>query len=400
MRIGTEAKKAMKIGALCAIAYLTVYIIRNVLGAVTPQLVEAGYSEAYIGSVSSLYFVAYAIGQLINGAIGDRMKPKTMICMGLMGAGVSNFVFSQVIATPLVATVAYTCTGYFLSMIYGPMTKLVSENTQPPYTTRCSLGYDFASFFGSPVAGVLAAVFAWQRVFTLSSVIVIAMALVGSACFTAFEKKGIVQYGQYQPKAKGTGNIKVLLEHRIVKFCFISVLTGVVRTSVVFWLPTYIAQHLGFSPTTAATIYTVATLVISMTSFVAVFTYEKLGHNMDKTILLMFSTSAVMFLLTYLVKLPGANLVCIILAIMASNGSASMLWSRYCPSLRDTGMVSSATGFIDFLSYMSAATANLIFANAVASIGWGKLILVWFGLMVVGVIVALPYKKWWEKPIS
>ena len=58
MRIGTEAKKAMKIGALCAIAYLTVYIIRNVLGAVTPQLVEAGYSEAYIGSVSSLYFLA------------------------------------------------------------------------------------------------------------------------------------------------------------------------------------------------------------------------------------------------------------------------------------------------------------------------------------------------------
>ena len=38
----------------------------------------------------------------------------------------------------------------------------------------------------------------------------------------------------------------------------------------------------------------------------------------------------------------------LILAIMASNCAASMLWSRYCPSLRDTGMVSSATGFLDF----------------------------------------------------
>ena len=130
-----------------------------------------------------------------------------------------------------------------------------------------------------------------------------------------------------------------------------------------------------------------------MTSFVAVFVYEKLGHNMDKTILLMFSTSAVMFLLTFLVKQPVLNMVCIVLAIMASNGAASMLWSRYCPSLRDTGMVSSATGFLDFLSYMSAATANLIFADAATTIGWGWLILVWFGLMVVGVIIALPYKK-------
>ena len=56
-------------------------------------------------------------------------------------------------------------------------------------------------------------------------------------------------------------------------------------------------------------------------------------------------------------------------------------------------MVSSATGFLDFLSYMSAATANLIFADAATTIGWGWLILVWFGLMVVGVIIALPYKN-------
>jgi len=70
-----------------------------------------------------------------------------------------------------------------------------------------------------------------------------------------------------------------------------------------------------------------------------------------------------------------------------------MLWSRYCPSLRDTGMVSSATGFLDFLSYMAAAAANLIFANAASAIGWGNLILVWLGLMIVGVVIMLPYDR-------
>ena len=78
---------------------------------------------------------------------------------------------------------------------------------------------------------------------------------------------------------------------------------------------------------------------------------------------------------------------------MSSNGAATMLWSRYCPSLRDTGMVSSATGFLDFMSYMAAAASSTIFANAVSLIGWGNLILVWFGLMIVGVVVALPYDK-------
>ena len=101
----------------------------------------------------------------------------------------------------------------------------------------------------------------------------------------------------------------------------------------------------------------------------------------------------IFFLLTYLISVPAVNIVCIVLAIMSSNGAATMLWSRYCPSLRETGMVSSATGFLDFLSYMAAAAANLIFANAVTSIGWGNLILVWAGVVLAGVIVALPYKR-------
>ena len=107
--------------------------------------------------------------------------------------------------------------------------------------------------------------------------------------------------------------------------------------------------------------------------------------------------STVFFGLTYLVSLPFLNIVFIVLAIMSSSGAATMLWSRYCPSLRDTGMVSSATGYLDFLSYSAAAAANLIFANAATTLGWGNLILVWTGLVTLGVIVALPYRKIFKK---
>ena len=219
------------------------------------------------------------------------------------------------------------------------------------------------------------------------------MSLACFSFFSLFERRGIVKYGQYKAEKKGVKNIGILFKHKIVKFSFISILTGVVRTSVVFWLPTYISQHLKFSTEASARIFTAATLVISFTAFIAIFIYEKLGYDIDKTILLMFSSSAVFFTLTYFVSQPVLNIICIVLAIMSSNGAASMLWSRYCPSLRDTGMVSSATGFLDFLSYMSAAAANLIFANAATAIGWGALILVWAGLMLIGIVIALPYDK-------
>lgn len=393
MKMKKNVKKAVLLGSLCSVSYLAVYIARNILGAVTPQMLDGGFDEGFIGAISSVYFVCYAVGQLINGAVGDKIHAKWMIFMGLFGAGVTNIVFSLVSASPVMAVVAYGFTGFFLSMIYGPMTKVVSENVEPIYATRCSLGYTFASFFGSPSAGILASFLAWQSVFAVSSGFLFLMAVLSFGFFTAFEKKGVVKYGQYKPSEKGVKNIKVLFERNIVKFTFISILTGVVRTSVVFWLPTYINQYLGFEADASATIFTVATFAISFTAFIAVFTYERLGHDMDKTLLLMFFCAVIFFALTYFVKLPVLNIVFIVLAIMSSNGAASMLWSRYCPSLRDTGMVSTATGFLDFVSYMAAATANLVFANAVGEIGWGNLILIWIGLMILGVVVALPYKK-------
>ena len=147
-----NAKKAIKIGSLCFVAYLAVYFARNVLGVVTPAMQAQGFAKDAIGVASSIFFYTYAVGQLINGAIGDKIKAKYMMGIGLAMAGVSNFLFAQfnlASATygtiPIGAYIAYGATGYFLSMVYGPMTKVVSENTEMPYTTRCSLGYTFAA---------------------------------------------------------------------------------------------------------------------------------------------------------------------------------------------------------------------------------------------------------------
>ena len=173
----------------------------------------------------------------------------------------------------------------------------------------------------------------------------------------------------------------------------ISVLTGIVRTTVVFWLPTYLSQYLGFASDQSAMLFTVATFIISSSAFVAVFLYERLRRNLDVTMLVSFVSAAVCFLLVFLVKQRIVNIVLMILAILSSNCAASMLWSRYCPSLRDTGVTSSATGFLDFMSYMAASASSAIFANAVSGIGWQGLILVWFALMVAGVAVSLPFGR-------
>jgi len=394
LKLSKSAKKAVLLGGMCAVSYLAVYVARNILSAVSPQMIESGgFTNENIGTLSSVFFISYATGQLINGSVGDKIKAKWMVSMGLLFAGVCNLLFSLLSGSVIAAYISYAATGFFLSMIYGPITKVVAENTELLYATRCSLGFTFASFLGTPFAGVLGASMDWKATFSVSSAMLAVTGVLCLMAFTAFEKKGLIEYNKYKKQKSEGGSVKVLLKHDIVKFTLISILTGVVRTTVVFWLPTYISQYLGFSTQSASVAFTVATFVISMTSFIAIFVYERLNRNMSLTILLAFSFTTLCFLLVFFVKIPIVNIVLLVLAIMSSNSAATMLWSRYCPSLRDTGMVSAATGFLDFVSYMAAAASSTLFANAVSDIGWGNLILVWAGLMMIGVIVALPYKK-------
>ncbi|MBE6904349.1 MAG: MFS transporter [Ruminococcaceae bacterium] len=397
MKENSAVKKAVLIGSMCAISYLSVYLARNVLGAVAPQMEELKVIDKTLsGNLSSLFFVAYAIGQLINGLLGDKIKAKYMISFGLLFSGVCNIVFALFAHLPFMAYAAYGMTGFFLSMIYGPMTKTVAENVDPKYAPRCSLGYNFASFFGSPLAGVLAFLFVWQTTFYVSSIVLIVMGICCFLGFLFFEKQGMLQYHKFdKPKNEGSfkQSVEVLLKHKIIKFTVISIVTGVIRITVIYWLTTYISDYLGFSADTAAIIYTVATLVISVAAFVSVFVYERLGCNMNATLLIAFSVAAVSFLLVYFLAQPVLNIIFMVLGVFASNCASSMLWSCYCPSLRDTGMVSGATGFLDFVNYITAAVASSLFAAAVTTIGWGLLILIWFALMTVGVIICLPYKK-------
>lgn len=391
-----EEKKSVRVavflGGICSVSYLAVYIIRNMLSAVTPQLIETTkVTNEDIGVISSAFFVTYAVGQLVNGILGDKIKAKYMVGFGLFISALMNWLLCVCIGERTIAAIVYGMLGFFLSMIYAPMVKIISENTKLHHAENCNLALAFAALFGTPVAGVIAGLFSWKIAFYVISMVA---ALVGGIYFISIsrmEKNGLIQcQEQRKVKEKEKGNICILLKRGIVLFTLISALTGIIRTAVMFWFPTYISQYLGFDSNTAAFIFSAATLVISVSSFVGRFFYERLHRNMRVALLLFFSVAAMGFFLLYFIKVPVLNVALITLAVLASNCASSMIWVVYCPSLRDTGMVSTATGYLDFISYIAAAVSNLLFTNAVSKIGWRNLILVWAVLMGIGVVAMVP----------
>lgn len=390
-----DSKYAFYIGAICVLGYVACYFAKNLLGVLSPYMIEEGfYDVQYIGLLSTANMFFYAIGQLINGIIGDRIKAKYMIGCGLFFTGICYLVMAFFNAGMLV-TVVYSLSGFFLSMLYAPMMKVIAENTSTVHAIRCCLGLAYAALAGTPIVGMLAIVFHWNVVFIVCGFSLMFVGILSFVCFYMFEKTGIIQYKHIQKSSQKSGGIKVLLQYAIVKFSFVAILSGIVRTSVVFWIPTYLSQYLELSTASATTIFTVMTLAQSVTPHITmVLIYGNLlKRDMNRMILVMFASGAVSFLMMYVVPNIAVNILFLFLAVLAANGASNVLWNAYCPSLKDTGMVSTVTGYLDFLSYAAAALANQLFANAVSSIGWGNLILVWGGLMLVGVLVAVPIRK-------
>ena len=99
------------------------------------------------------------------------------------------------------------------------------------------------------------------------------------------------------------------------------------------------------------------------------------------------------FYVSFSCKTAGFEYFLLSIAVLMGNCASSMIWVVYCPSLSDTGMVSTTTGYLDFISYAAASVSNIFFGNAVAKIGWGRLILVWAALMGIGAVAVISTKR-------
>ena len=78
---------------LCAITYIIALFGRMSYSAVMVALIANGsMDEAQAGLIGTALFVVYGVSQIFSGLIGDRISPKKMIFVGLIGSGILNLI--------------------------------------------------------------------------------------------------------------------------------------------------------------------------------------------------------------------------------------------------------------------------------------------------------------------
>lgn len=382
-----NTQKAWRIGSFCIATYLASYVTRNILSVSTPEMIkEAFFTKEYTGLLSSICFIFYAAGQLINGFIGDRVHPKYMIIMGLGISSVSTFVI-PIFDSRILHFTAFALIGFGLSMLRGPLMKVISENTAATHARMICTLFSMAGFAGPLIASILSIFFKWRAVFTATGVISVIITVLAVAAITTLEKRGEIKFvPKYDKGIAGILNVFKLED--FIFYMLISSIGEIAGSSITFWIPTYTTEHLGFSNDAASTIYSVVSFSTLFTPFITLLIYEKLIRNGIKLALVMYVISAVFFIAVRFTAAPVLNVSMLIIAKVAAAAASSIVWSAYIPGLARSGKVSSANGVIDAAGYAMASLANVLFSTFVGRLGWGGIVNMWYIIMLIGAAVS------------
>ncbi len=227
---------------------------------VKPRLSTAfGISDVTFGHIETFYTAAYAIGQFINGALGDRFGARRMIGVGMLASAGAACAFGSG-STALLFLLAYGLNGFFQSTGWPNNVKAMT-----PWFGRRSrgkvMGFWCTNFQVGPLAATALATFllvnlGWRASFFVPAIGVAIVGLVILALLVERpEDRGLPPIDTEDEPAPSTPAetaprrmpfLEVVATPAVWSLSTAYFGVKFIRYSLWFWLPLYLVRVLGY----------------------------------------------------------------------------------------------------------------------------------------------------------
>src|SRR5581483_2145546 len=163
------------------ITYAAYYFGRvNLSPVLAPLQADLHWSKTEIGLLGSVFFWSYGIGQLINGALGDRLGTREFVTFGLVAFAVANLIFgtSSIFIWLLLI---WAANGYFQAMGWGPILHTLAQHLTTEQRTRLSTMFGTSFVAGNALTwllvGLVVALTNWRGAFLVATPLMLLFAL-------------------------------------------------------------------------------------------------------------------------------------------------------------------------------------------------------------------------------
>jgi OPA family glycerol-3-phosphate transporter-like MFS transporter len=394
---------------LFAYIYFTSYVTRINFAAVIQEVVTStGYEKSALSVILVCMSVSYGVGQIINGWIGDRIKPQNLIFIGLITATSINLIFPFFTSTIPLMSILWAINGFAQAMMWPPIVKIMvstmDEETYSSASVIISLGSSIGTIFVYLTAPLIITVFSWEFVLFSSAV-----AGLISVVLWAFLKDLTYDENAILPETKTKSTLKIqgafFPKDAIFPIVFIGlavIFQGMLRDGVANWMPSLLSETFQMG-NSKSILCTVSLSAFSIVAFIlAGAFYKRFFKNEVACSAAIFAMATVAALLLSILLDKGAVVAIIFMALItgANHGVNLMLIGHVPKRFRKYGNISTISGAVNSCTYVGSAVATYGIAKISESYGWLVTVISWLVIAALGTVCCLVAMPKWKKFIE
>lgn len=390
--------------------YVTAYLCRVNLSAVLEKLAAGlDVSVEYLGIASSVYFVTYAVGQLLNGAIGDRVDPYRFLMLALVLTGGVNVTLG-VQTSGAAFLLLWGLNGFCQSMFWGTLLRLLSarapeeqwKNVSTVMSTCSVTGYflswvvlsalfqplNHRPYFIVPGAVALLLVPAW---FALSRRFPFAPWEEGSPREEGSPPEKNRPLAEDRPPAPPLGQVAhTFWRERLVFICLLCALVGAIQEGAAFWMPMIFTSVLDLGDGSLILLMLIPLARLAGV-FLARWILSASKDRADRAMLAAMSLACLISgALVWTSRSPGLLTAVLIACLISVIYTGNWYMINYLPLyFAPRGMVATLVGVFDFSTYIGAAMMSGSLGILMLRHGWSVLPILWLALSAAAAALTL-----------
>jgi len=387
-----------KIFIISWFAYALAYLGRANLAIALPKMINTlNLSKTNAGLIGSFFFWAYAIGQLVNGYIGDKVNSRYFVFCSLLISALINLLVGFT-SNLVFIIILWTLNGFTLSMLWGPLIKTLShwfskekrDSVAVKIATSITGGYLLTWGFIGWIIGITS----WRWAFWSPAIIL------GTYSFIWFYK--IKPYPE-QIGLKGPEDVfnkdnlskqnnlistkNLILSEKLIFVALTCMSQGLIREGIILWGPTFLYTTFKLNQKSIV-LFSLFIPFISLMGIIGSGYINKLFKS-EKLSIIFFLGSGAAFLIILLLTLGiniYINVILLSFTVAAMYGANTLLLTLIPLKYTKQNMVSSIAGFLDFNSYLGAAFSGVLIGYIIDISRWSIVIIIWLIVAIFGII--------------
>jgi len=396
------------------ITYASFYLLRVNISIAMPSIMsEFGLTKTNMGVVLTSLFFAYAVGQFINGQLGDKLNSRRIITIGLITSAILNIIFGLTAGAIVLMAVLWGLNGYFQSMGWGPTVKAKAnwfpKKIRGKISGRLGTSYIIGGALSWFLAGTIVKYFNWRYTFFIPAVVCIILAIHWYIrARNAPEEVGLPsleeqEQGIERSEVKADEHIgfketlKITLLNPYVWFAGLALFgLNIVRYGFMSWAPTFMFEEQGATISMAAYKAIAFPVAGGLGAIFAGWASDNLFKNRRAPVAFIMLLLLALFCYLYRI-IPGESwimsLVLLLFIGFFTFGPHVLLVAALPVDLGSRKAASSVTGFIDAMGYVGASLTGVGTGYLIDNYSWNAAFWFWIsGALLAAIMITFVWK--------